>query len=138
VLLTTISSILKYLDIAVLGEFRIQVLYFALFYDVYVMLFHAGGQGPPVVGSLVFMVLRILNRCEIMISNEVSADWAKGLGIESVLVHSCLVSNLVGNKLGMVTGGYALVDDFVLFYTLLYRRVHELRHFNIVCENVKW
>lgn len=54
-----------------------------------------------------------------------------------MIVHASLVGNLVRDELGVVTCRYALVYDLVLFQALLYGRVNELRHFDIVCEEVK-
>jgi hypothetical protein len=43
----------------------------------------------------------------------------------------------MGHKLGVVSSGDALVDDLVLFETLLDGGVHELGHFWIVSEQVE-
>ena len=60
------------------------------------------------------------------------------LNVSLMVVESCLVSDLVGNELGVVSGEQGLVDALFLVWVLHHVGVHELSHLDVVGEQVDW
>ena len=101
-----------------------------LFYNIHIVFFKP-------FGDWMFLSLYslVLNCSNLVMSYQFCVLFLRNC--EIMVVQPPFVSNLLRDKLSMVSSWDALIDDLLLVWTFKEVGVHELGHFNVVCEDVK-
>jgi len=82
------------------------------------------------------MVFLVLDRSNFVMSNELSI--LIFTDCEIVIIKSSFIGNLLWNELSMVSSWNTLIYKFLLIWSNHQVSIHELGHFYVVCENIKW
>lgn len=82
-------------------------------------------------------VSHIFYRCNLVVSDQVTRYRAERFGVEYVVAHPGLICDLLGYELSVVTSSYALVDNFILFYSIFNSCVLELGHLDVICHYIE-